>query len=279
MIAVVGLVVALVCALASCSATSSGTTGTRAQRASYQVLANYPHDAAAFTQGLVWVDGQLYESTGLRGASTLRQVDLSSGKVVQSHQLVESDFGEGLTAVGDQLVQLTWKGHHGYVYDRTSLAPIGRFAYPAEGWGLTYDGQALITSDGSATLRFMDPISYQQTRTLTVTMDGKPLTQLNELEYIRGQIWANVWHRDIIVCIDPRTGIVTSYLDLTGILPPGQIHPISTIGDHPVDSRYAQEFTKEAVLNGIAYDPTTDRIFVTGKFWPTLFALRIATGR
>ncbi len=171
-IAVVGLLVALACVLASCSTSSSGTTTPRAQRASYQILASYPHDPAAFTQGLVWVDGQMYESTGLNGLSALRRVDLSSGKVIQSHPLVKSDFGEGLTAVGNRLVQLTWQGHRGYVYDRTSLALVEQFPYPAEGWGLTYDGHQLISSDGSATLRFLDLISYWQTRTLTVTMDG-----------------------------------------------------------------------------------------------------------
>ncbi len=131
-------------------------------------------------------------------------------------------------------------------------------------------------SDGGATLRFLDPISYRPTRTLVVTMDGAPLPELNELEYIHGQIWANVWHRDIIARIDPHSGVVKSYLDLTGILPPGQIHPFSTMG-HPVNSRYAEALKKEAVLNGIAYDPTTDRVLVTGKFWPTLFALGVST--
>jgi glutaminyl-peptide cyclotransferase len=151
---------------------------------------------------------------------------------------------------------------------------MGQFPYSTEGWGLTYDGQALIMSDGSATLRFLDPISYRPTRTLAVTMDGAPLPELNELEYIHGEIWANVWKCDIIARIDPHTGIVTSYLDLTGILPRNKIHPFSTAG-HPVNSRYAQALVKEAVLNGIAYDPTTDRVLVTGKFWPTLFALRV----
>lgn len=265
---------ALACALASCNTSSATMAAPRAQRVPYQVLATYPHDPAAYTEGLVWVDGQLYESTGLRGVSTLRRVDLSSGKVVQAHRLAVSDYGEGLTAVGDRLVQLTWKGRHGYVYDRTSFAPTGQFSYPTEGWGLTYDGHALIMSDGSATLHFLDPISYQPTRDLAVTMDGAPLSQLNELEYIHGQIWANVWHRDIVARIDPRTGIVTSYLDLTGILPPGQVRAAATMG-HPVSSRYAEAIVKEAVLNGIAYDPTADRILVTGKFWPTLFAVRV----
>jgi glutaminyl-peptide cyclotransferase len=272
--ALVGLSAILACSLASCSPISA-TTAPRAQRVAYQMLATYPHDPAAYTEGLVWAAGQLYESTGLRGASTLRRVDLSSGKVTQSHRLAGSDYGEGMTAVGDRLVQLTWKNQHGYVYERTSFAPMGQFSYSTEGWGLTYDGQSLIMSDGTATLRFLDPISYRPIRALPVTMDGKPLTELNELEYIHGQIWANVWHRDIIARIDPHTGIVTSYLDLTGILPPGQIDPASTMG-HPVNSRYAEALRKEAVLNGIAYDPTGDRVLVTGKFWPTLFALHVS---
>lgn len=271
--AVAGLVTALACVLASCSTTSTAATAPRAQRVAYQILATYPHDPTAFTEGLVWVDGQLYESTGLFGASTLRRVDLSSGRVAQSHSLAGSDFGEGLTAVYNRLVQLTWNGHHGYVYDRTTFAPLGQFSYPTQGWGLTYDGHQLIMSDGSATLRFLDPTSYRLTRTLTVTMDGQSLTQLNELEYIHGQIWANVWHRNIIAQIDPHTGTVTTYLDLTGILPPDQIHPAPTPG-YP-----AETLVKEAVLNGIAYDPTTDRIFVTGKLWPSLFALHVTTAR
>ena len=176
-------------------------------------MASYPHDPAAHTQGLVWVDGQLYESTGLNGLSTVRRVDLSSGKVVQSRRLVESDFGEGLTAVGDRLVQSTWQGHHGYVYDRTSFAPMGQFFYPTQGWGLTYDGHQLIMSDGSATLRFLDPVNYRPTRTLAVTMDGTPLTQLNELEYIHAKS-------------GPMCGTVTS--SFASIRKPGSSPPRST---------------------------------------------------
>jgi glutaminyl-peptide cyclotransferase len=171
---------------ALCSTTYLGTTAPRAQRLPYQILATYPHDPTAYIEGLVWVEGQLYESTGLDGVSTLRRVDLSSGKVAQFHRLAGSDFGEGLTAVGDQLVQLTWKGHHGYLYERASFAPMGQFSYPTEGRGLTHDGQALIMSDGSATLRFLDPISYRLTRTLAVTMDDAPVPELNELGQVLG---------------------------------------------------------------------------------------------
>jgi glutamine cyclotransferase len=237
-------------------AQSAGSTVTRL---SYEVVGRYPHDPTAFVQGLLWHGGGFYESTGLHGRSTVRRVAFPSGQVLQSHRLPDADFGEGLALVGDQLIQLTWQSRRGYRYDRTTLTRRGEFTYPAEGWGLTYDGTYLIASDGSPMLTYLDPTTVRPVRHLAVTFDGRPLSQLNELEYLDGQIWANVWHQDFIVAINPKTGRVSALLDLTGLRPRGQVH------------------NPEAVLNGIAYDPVTQRFFVTGKLWPTLFALRITT--
>jgi glutamine cyclotransferase len=262
-------VVTLLVGLASCI-TEAPNRGAPAQSAgagpasgavtqlSYQVVGRYPHDPAAFVQGLLWHRGGFYESTGLRGHSTVRRVAFPSGQVLQSHRLPDADFGEGLALVDDQLIQLTWQSRRGYRYD-TTLALRGQFAYPAEGWGLTYDGTHLIASDGTSTLTYLDPTTVRPVRYLTVTLDGRPLSKLNELEYIDGQIWANVWHEDFIVAINTRTGRVSAILDLTGLRPSGQVRD------------------REAVLNGIAYDPATKRFFVTGKLWPTLFALRITS--
>lgn len=223
----------------------------------YEVLGSYPHDPEAFLQGLVWHDGGFYESTGLHGRSSLRRVALPSGEVLQQVALPNVYFGEGLALVGDRLVQLTWRSKRGLVYDRASFGLLGDFAYETEGWGLTYDGASLVMSDGTDVLTFLDPESYQPVRTLPVTLDGRPLRALNELEWIEGEIWANVWQTDRIVRIDPATGQVTGILDLTGLL--------------PSDRRTG----REDVLNGIAYDPATRRIFVGGKLWPLLFEIRV----
>lgn len=222
----------------------------------FEVVGSYPHDPQAFLQGLVWHDGGFYESTGLYGQSTLRRVAFPSGDVVKSVPLDREFFGEGLALVGDRLIQLTWRSKRAFIYDRESFALVGEFPYQTEGWGLTYDGASLILSDGSDTLFFLDPQTYQETRSLKVTLDGRPLERLNELEYIRGEVWANVWQTDIIVRIDPGSGQVVGVLDLAGILQ-------TTRRD------------SDDVLNGIAYDPDTDRIFVSGKRWPLLFEIRV----
>jgi len=223
----------------------------------YEIVNSYPHDPQAFLQGLVWYDNGFYEGTGLEGRSTLRRVEFPSGKVVKSISLAPDLFGEGVALVGDRLVQLTWKAHRGFVYDRDSFKRLREFNYDTEGWGITYDGKNLVMSDGSSTLFYLDPETFQTVRRLNVTWNGRPQDQLNELEYIEGEIWANVWQEDFILRIDPETGRVKSYLDMKNLFPP-QLRNGS-----------------EDVLNGIAYDPQTRRIFISGKLWPRLFEIRL----
>jgi glutamine cyclotransferase len=220
---------------------------------SYCVVESFPHDRAAFTQGLVYEDGYLYEGTGLEGRSTLRKVEIATGSVVKSIPLEKQFFGEGITIFGERIIQLTWQSHVGFVYDKTTFEKLREFTYPTEGWGLTHDGASLIMSDGSDTLFFLDPETFTETRRVQVTQAGKPQRNLNELEFIKGRIFANIWQTDRIVCIDPATGEITGQINLTGLLPFSDRIP-------PVD-----------VLNGIAYDSEEDRLFITGKLWPKLF--------
>jgi glutaminyl-peptide cyclotransferase len=238
-------------------ATTKSIRASSAPQLAYKVVNSFPHDPTAFLQGLVWHDGVLYESTGLHGQSTLRRVRLKSGKVTKSISLADDLFGEGLALVENQLIQLTWQSHRGFVYDRETFALVREFTYDTEGWGLTYDGADLILSDGTSTLTYLDPHSFAPVRKLTVTWDGQPVVNINELEFIEGEIWANVWQTDFIIRIDPSTGQVNSFLDLKGILLP----------DVPRGS--------DAVLNGIAYDAQNKRIFVSGKRWPRVFEIRI----
>jgi len=223
----------------------------------YEVVATYPHDEEAFLQGLIWQDGGFYESTGQYGKSSLRRVEFPSGKVVKKVDLAPDLFGEGLALVGDRLIQLTWTSNRGLVYDRETFKLVGDFSYKTEGWGLTYDGTNLIMSDGSSTLTFLDPQTFKPVRQLPVRLDGRPVYNLNELEFIEGEIWANVWQTDNILQIDPATGRVVSLLDLEGILKP------------------SNRKGGEDVLNGIAYDAGQKRIFVCGKLWPSIFEIRI----
>ncbi|SPE20993.1 Glutaminyl-peptide cyclotransferase family protein [Candidatus Sulfotelmatomonas gaucii] len=223
----------------------------------YRIIQTYPHDPGAYTQGLVYVDGHLYESTGLNGRSSLRMDDLETGRVLQSAPLSDKYFGEGLAAWGSTLVQLTWQAKIAFVYDRFSFRLLRTFHYDGEGWGLTQNGRNLILSDGTATLRFFDPQTFREVRRIVVKDQGAPVTQLNELEYVRGEIYANVWHTDHIARISPATGSVLGWIDLTGLL--------------PQDERS----DPEAVLNGIAYDAAHDRLFVTGKLWPKLFEIKV----
>ncbi len=218
----------------------------------------YCHDPNAFTQGLVFEDGFLYESTGLRGRSTLRKVELGTGRIVKFGRLPDPLFGEGLAIFGDRIVQLTWQAHVGFVYDKASFRLIRRFTYPTEGWGLACDGSRLVMSDGTSTLRFLDPLSLEITGQIEVRDESGPVVRLNELEFIRDEIWANVWQTDRIARIDPGTGRVTAWVDLTGLLSP------EDVGDLRVD-----------VLNGIAYDAEKDRLFVTGKLWPKIFEIEL----
>ena len=224
----------------------------------YQVVNVFPHDPGAFTQGLIYVDGHLYESTGRNGRSSLRMVDVRTGRVLQRHDLPAQYFGEGLTNWGSDLVQLTWKSGTAFVYDRFSFALRRTVHYPWEGWGLTQDGRNLILSDGSSVLRFLDPQSFRELRRISVRdAGGRPLLNLNELEYVRGEIYANVWQTDWIVRISPRNGKVLGWMDLSGLMDKSQLND------------------PDAVLNGIAYDPKWDRLFVTGKLWPKLFEIKL----
>jgi glutamine cyclotransferase len=222
----------------------------------YRVVHTYPHDSSAFTQGLVMVDGMLYEGTGLNGRSSVRAVDLATGRVLQSVKVPSKYFGEGLTDWGSNLIELTWMAHRGFVYDRFSIRLIKTFKYKGEGWGLTHDSKNLIMSDGSPVLRFLDPVTFKVVRTLAVSDGGRPVKELNELEYIHGEIYANVWQTDRIARISPKTGEVVEWIDLSGLL-----------GSEPRDGN--------AVLNGIAYDQKHDRLFVTGKLWPKLFEIKL----
>jgi glutamine cyclotransferase len=218
----------------------------------YRVVGTYPHDPAAFTEGLLYTDGIFYEGTGLYGRSSLRRVDPETGQVLQSVDLADKYFGEGVAMVDDSLIQLTWREHTAFTYDRHSFAVTGQFTYTTEGWGLTYDGRSLIMSDGSNTLRFRDPLTFEETGSVQVFDGETAVTLLNELEFIRGEVYANVWLTDRIARIDPHTGRVTAWIDLTGLKP-------------------AQ--TDE--LNGIAYDAVQERLFVTGKLWPYLYEIEL----
>jgi glutaminyl-peptide cyclotransferase len=231
---------------------------TRAPVAGYQVVKVYPHDRQAFTQGLQYVDGFLYEGTGQHGQSGIRKVKLETGEVVQHQPLDSRYFGEGITVWGDTVVQLTWQSEIGFVYDKATFKQIKTFTYPGEGWGLTHDGKRLIMSDGDARgeLRFLDPKTLKETARLVVRDGGRPVDDLNELEYVRGEILANVWQSPRIARISPKTGELTGWIDLTGLLDP-------------------REAAGTDVLNGIAYDAAGDRLFVTGKLWPKVFEIKV----
>jgi uncharacterized repeat protein (TIGR01451 family) len=233
----------------------SGKASTYSYTYTYTIVNTYPHDPDAFTQGLVFENGVLYEGTGLWGRSTLRKVTLETGEVIQSYDLPSEFFGEGITIYGDEIIQLTWRSHTGFVYERDSFDLLQEFTYPTEGWGITHDGERLIMSDGTSTLYFWDPETFEQVGQVGVYDENGPVKRLNELEYIQGKVFANVWQTDRIVIIAPQTGQVVGWIDLKGLLDPGSV-------SQPVD-----------VLNGIAYDAETDRLFVTGKLWPTLFEI------
>ena len=223
----------------------------------YVLVKAYPHDPQAFTQGLIFLNGFLYESTGLQGRSSLRQVELESGKVLKHYGLPAHFFGEGLTHWKDRLIQLTWKSGTGLVYERETFRLLKKFAYASEGWGLTQDGRHLIMSDGSARLYFLDPDTFREIRRLEVHDDGRPIQNLNELEFVNGEVLANVFMTDRIARISPKSGRVTGWIDCKGLLSPQDAH-------RPVD-----------VLNGIAYDAGAGRLFVTGKLWPKLFEIKV----
>jgi glutaminyl-peptide cyclotransferase len=227
----------------------------------FEVVRTYPHDRRAFTQGLAFHKGELLESTG-RYPSTVRRVRLEDGVVLQLHELDDEYFGEGLTVIGDRIVTLTWKNGKAFVWDADDLEPRGEHAYEGEGWGLTHDSTRLILSDGTAALRFLDPVTLEETGRVPVTLQGRPVTQINELEWVEGEVFANLWQTDFIIRINPTTGEITGIIDLTDLMP-------DRSGLDPTD----------AVLNGIAWDPVGRRLFVTGKNWPTLFEIRLTGPR
>lgn len=222
----------------------------------YKVVRSYPHDRGAFTQGLLYLDGVFYEGTGQLGQSSIRKVRVETGEVLQIRKTDEQYFGEGIVICDDRLIQLTWQHGLGFVYDRNTFEPKGTFKYSGEGWGLTHDGTRLIMSDGTPVLRFLDPKTLQQTGKLAVHDRGVPVDDLNELEYVKGEIFANVWQTQRVARISPKTGEVSGWIDLRGLL-----NPRDAVG---VD-----------VLNGIAYDAKGDRLFVTGKWWPRVFEIEL----
>jgi glutamine cyclotransferase len=253
------LIAGIIACLGSSTAkqVATGATAEGIPVYSYQVVNSWPHDIEAYTQGLVFHDGVLFESTGLRGSSSLRRVELKTGKVKKKLEVAREYFAEGMTIFHDKIFQLTWQSHKGFVYDLKKFRQEGEFAYKGEGWGLTHDDHSLILSDGTNRIRFLDPSSFEVQRTITVYDNGEPLTDLNELEYIKGEIYANIWKTDRIVRLDPATGKINAWIDMTGL---------HHEGNDP-DS--------ENCLNGIAYDAGNDRLFVTGKRWPKLFEIRL----
>jgi glutamine cyclotransferase len=223
----------------------------------YRVIRSYPHDRQAFTQGLVYEAGELYEGTGIRGQSSLRRVALETGTVRQARVLPEQYFGEGITTFGDRIIQLTWQSRIGFVYDKASFQLVRQFRYPTEGWGITHDGSRLILSDGTSNLYFLEPETFTEIARIEVHDDQGPVDRLNELEYVRGDVYANVWQTDRIARIDLLTGRIAAWIDLAGLL------------------SAADRQQRVDVLNGIAYDAENDRLFVTGKWWPKLFEVQI----
>ncbi|MCJ7763225.1 glutaminyl-peptide cyclotransferase [Candidatus Bathyarchaeota archaeon] len=221
----------------------------------YSVVNTYPHDENAFTEGLVYENGSLYESTGLYGSSTLRRVNLETGEVLQLYTLPSMYFGEGISIFDDKIIQLTWTEHKGFVYDKDSFELLQEFNYSSEGWGITYDGNRLIMSNGSSTLQFLDPETFEKVGQVEVH-DTAPVSNINELEYINGKVYANIWMEEKIAIINSQTGQVEGWIDLSGI----QDLQNQDVGN---------------VLNGIAYDTEGDRLFVTGKMWPHLFEIKL----
>jgi glutamine cyclotransferase len=250
-----GLALAALLAATACAPAQAE----KARQYGYTVVKTYPHDTGAFTEGLFWRDGFLYESTGLEGRSSIRKVTLETGVPEQERMIDSRYFGEGIVDWKGKLIELTWKDQVGFIYDLASFEKTDEFSYAGEGWALTHDDARIIMSDGTAFLRFLDPETLKETGRVQVTDDGKPVDNINELEFVKGEVFANIWQTDRIVRIDPKTGKVTGRVDLAGLLSDADL----TAGQ--VD-----------VLNGIAYDAATDRLFVTGKLWPKLFEIKLA---
>jgi glutamine cyclotransferase len=235
----------------------SGSASSTPVKYGYEVIATWPHDPKAFTQGLVFRNGDFLESTGLNGQSSLRDVDLKTGRVLKQVSVPSQFFAEGLAVMGDQAFQLTWQSGKGFVYDVDTFRLEKEFAYDGEGWGLATDGRWLILSDGTSRIRFLDPATFRVVRTIEVTEEGKPVERLNELEWINGEIFSNVWQTNEVMRIDPDSGRVRGVIDFSGLLDPQDRGP------------------ETDVLNGIAYDAATDRLFITGKRWPKIFEVRL----
>jgi glutaminyl-peptide cyclotransferase len=248
------LLLMVVVALAACACSPANPAGV--PEYGYEVVRVYPHDPTAFTEGLFYYNGFLYESTGLEGQSSIRKVKLETGEVVQKRDLSDAYFGEGIINWKDRLYELTWKTGIGFIYDFAGFAPKGDFHYTGEGWAMTQDGKRIIMDDGTPQLRFWNPETLQETGRLTVTDDDRPVANLNELEWVKGQIYANIWQTDRIARINPANGKVVGWIDCTGLLTPS-------------------ESQNADVMNGIAYDAAGDRLFVTGKKWPKLFQIRL----
>jgi glutamine cyclotransferase len=221
------------------------------------IKATYPHDPRAYTQGLLFLDGALYESTGQIGQSNIRRVRLSDGAVLQSQSISPTMFGEGMVNWGGELISVTWRDQVGFRWDRKTFALKSTFSYPGEGWGLTQDGKHLILSDGTPVLRFLDPMTFREVRRVRVTAEGRPLRNLNEIEWVKGEVYANIWQTNLIARIDPKTGVVRSVIDLSEL------------------PEAARRRDTDAVPNGIAYDAKQDRLFVTGKNWPRLYEISL----
>ena len=220
----------------------------------YEILNTYPHDTAAFTEGLTYSNGSLFESTGGYGASSLRKEDLETGQILQEYRLPDQFFGEGLTQINNELLQLTWQANTGFIYEKNTFDLIGNFSYATEGWGLTYDGSNLIMSDGTSNLYFLNPTTYQVVRQVNVLDGNNSITYINELEYVNGDIYANIWLTEKIAIINPQNGQIKGWIDMTGLYQPQGSND---------------------VLNGIAYDQQSNRLFVTGKNWPNLYEIKI----
>lgn len=232
---------------------SAAPPALQTQRAT--VIKRYPHDKSAFTEGLLIHDGFLYESSGQVGRSSIRKIVLATGKVVRTATVPRPYFGEGIVISGKQIISLTWQHHKGFRWSLDSFKQLGSFTYPGEGWALTSDGRQIIMSDGTDQLRFLDPVTLAEKRRLRVTLDGTPLPQINELEYVDGEVLANIWHTDFIVRIDPASGRVIGLIDLSAL------------------AREAKVGDPEGVANGIAWDARNRHLYVTGKLWPTLFEI------
>jgi len=256
-----GLLISLLLTSAGRSAGQASAHDAHVPEYTFKIVRQFPHDSSAFTQGLAYSGGYFYEGTGLTGQSSLRQVRMETGEVLERVDLPPEFFGEGVAVVGNEIIQLTWQSHTGFRYRLRDFKLLGKFSYRGEGWGLATDGRDLFMSDGTPEIRVLRPGTFRETRRIRVHDGGNLVSELNELEFVEGEIYANVWHTDRIARISPRTGAVLGWVELEGLLSP------------------VYRLEPEAVLNGIAYDPKGKRLFVTGKLWPAVFEIRVVRKR